>query len=732
MGSREAAAASLLPLYVAIAALFAALGLWVLLANPRSNLHRALSAALLLWAGSNLVFQFMRDAATPGASVAARAAATLYEVPSPFLFLFIVDELFLPKPRPPLRKATLAALAVCAGLLGVGLAGYPWADDLVTPPVAGSLGGALDSRGEVRFAVGFTFLPALQGGIIFLAEAAAAFLAARAAAAAPEGTIERRRAALVALAFGFLAGHNGGQALGTLAANGISAVDTLAEAVAAAGMLAGLPAVAYALRRVARAWSGRARVAAVVLVVLPVLAGLVDTGRGTLTLLTPFYINTRFIWVSAFAVGLALAILRYDLAPMNGARARRRAGATGAILAFGIAGLAAGLLVSLLGPSPTGLVVGLAALASPAVLALPPLRQASRRVAAAMALDPRDPAVERERARTYAAALRASPRPDEDAPALRALRAELGLSARDHALLASVLDEASESLAPGHLVAARYRVVRELGRGGFGEAFLARDGREGRDVVLKRLAGERRRDAEALRRFRKEAGLAGLLEHPHIVRVLGMEEIGGEPLLVMEYAPGGSLADRLRAGALPEPEVIRIGTEVLAALGALHAAGIVHRDVKPSNILFDAAGRAKLGDFTLARKVVSGETRGGAVGVQGTFPYLAPEQARGLPAGPAADIYALGVTLYEAVSGGPPFETDGLSEHDAALVVTQHTPRMPVPRAPPALSAALARTLAKAPEDRFRGAEEMASALRSETKAPSAKGGKPRPKASVP
>ncbi|HEV8360344.1 MAG TPA: serine/threonine-protein kinase [Candidatus Thermoplasmatota archaeon] len=721
MAPREAATAGLLPLYLAIGALFAALGLWVLLAAPRRNLNRALAALLLLWAGSSVVFQLMRDAATADAFTAYRAAASLYEVPSPFLFLLIADELFLPKPRSRARWLALGALAFYTALVAALFLAYPWGTEtlvLVSPD-----GAPLLQEGLVSFGPALTLLPSVQGLAIAATEAWLVVAAVRAGAAAPAGSLLRRQAAMVAVAVGFLTGHTAGLFLGALV-NPPLVPPSLAVVVLGAGAgLAALGASLYALLRLGWGLQGRARVLVSALLVLPLAAGFYDYARGVLLpqLALPGYNSTRFIWLTAFAVGLAVAILRFDLASVGTARSERKATLTTALLVTGVAGVAAGLVVSALGASPTGIGAGLLVVAAPASLALPPLRRARATLQRLVSLDARDPALHRERARAYAAALRASPSAGQDDRALRALRAELGLTARDHALLMSVLEEAPGALGPGRLVLGRYRVLRELGRGGFGEAFLARDERGARDVVLKRLRGDRRRDADALRRFRKEARLAGLLEHPHIVQVLGLEDAGGEPLLVMEYAPGGSLADRLRAGPLPEPEALRVGLEVLDALGALHQRGIVHRDVKPSNILFDAEGRAKLGDFTIAREVVSGETRGGAPGLVGTFPYLAPEQARGLAVGPAADLYALAATLYESVAGAPPFDTEGKSEYDATALVTQRAPSMPVPRASAALTDVLARGLAKDAAARHPDAAAMARALRGVVPRPAAR-----------
>jgi hypothetical protein len=713
MAPREAAPAGLLPLYLAIGALFAALGLWVLLAAPQRNLNRALAAVLLLWAGSSIVFQLMRDATSAETYSAYRAAASLYEVPTPFLFLYIVDELFLPKPRSRARRAALAGLAAFALLIGAAFLAHDWAGETTRSAAPG--GGPLtEPTGASLFQAVFTLVPSLQAVAIFLAESAAVIVAAHAAGKAPPGSIERRRAAALAIAFGFLTGHNAGTALGIpFSPNFLAVASDLGRSdfFIALAQATGLLAAAYAWPRVAAAWEGRARSLALACVVLPFFAGFLDYARDTFApgFSAGLYVNTRVVWVSAFAIGIAVVVLRYDLAVVGAQRSARRAAATGALLAFGVAGIGAGYVLSALDATPLGLTVAGVILATPAALALP------RRVSGLLRLDTRDPALDRERARTYAAALRAGPGRGVDDTGLRALRAELGLTARDHDLLLSVVEETRETLAPGRLLLSRYRIVRELGRGGFGEAFLARDERAGRDVVLKRLVGEHRRDAAALRRFQREMRLAATLRHPTIVGVEGVERVGDEPYLVMEYMSGGSLADRLRTGGvLSEADATRLASDVLAALAALHARGIVHRDVKPSNILLGATGTAKLGDFTIAKEAVSGETVGGTGGLVGTIAYMAPEQARGLPATPRSDLYALGATLYEALAGRPPIDVEGLGEFEACLKVVQQAPKVPLAGASPRINNMLRRALAKDPADRFDGAEEMARALQAE------------------
>ena len=219
---------------------------------------------------------------------------------------------------------------------------------------------------------------------------------------------------------------------------------------------------------------------------------------------------------------------------------------------------------------------------------------------------------------------------------------------------------------PG-LIAGRYRIGHVLGRGGGGTVWLARDEHLGREVALKRVAGET--DAEVLvERGLREARTSAALAHDNVVRVFDAFEHEGSPWIVMEYVPGRSLAQLLEGGrSLPVPQVARIGAQLASALAAAHALGILHRDVKPANVLLDEdAQTAKLTDFGIARGEEDHQlTRTGMV--SGTAAYFSPELARGQDPAAASDVWALGATLYTAVEGRRPFP-------DAANAVAQlHT-----------------------------------------------------------
>lgn len=235
----------------------------------------------------------------------------------------------------------------------------------------------------------------------------------------------------------------------------------------------------------------------------------------------------------------------------------------------------------------------------------------------------------------------------------------------------------------------------ELGRGGMGTVHRAHDARLGRDVAVKLLPDSLRDDGEACARLEREARVLARLAHPHVVGVLGFH--GGDaevpPHLVMELVEGGSLAGRL---PLPGADVVRLGIELASALAHAHAAGVIHRDVKPANVLLDREGRARLSDFGISRLGAAqdaGWTLTAAGQAPGTPGYLAPEVLRGEAPSAATDLYALGVLLYQASTGQLP----------GAIWA-------PLPGG---LSAVLRRVLSPEPRDRYPSAERLREALES-------------------
>jgi eukaryotic-like serine/threonine-protein kinase len=256
----------------------------------------------------------------------------------------------------------------------------------------------------------------------------------------------------------------------------------------------------------------------------------------------------------------------------------------------------------------------------------------------------------------------------------------------------------------------RYRLGERIAGGGMGSVYRAVDESLGRHVAVKVLRRELAAEPAYLERFRREARASAALSHPGVAGVYDYGELGGSAFIVMELVEGETLAERIAArGRLPWPEAFAIGEQVARALAAAHAHGLVHRDVKPGNVMVDAAARAKVTDFGIAKAAASAPlTRTGMV--VGSANYVAPEQAQGDDVGPAADQYSLGCVLFEAVTGSPPYR--GAS---AVAIAAQHVSApVPDPRRPDLPVAAgdlIRRALAKSPEDRFTSAAAMADAL---------------------
>jgi serine/threonine-protein kinase len=259
----------------------------------------------------------------------------------------------------------------------------------------------------------------------------------------------------------------------------------------------------------------------------------------------------------------------------------------------------------------------------------------------------------------------------------------------------------------------RYRLRSRLAAGGMGAVWAAEDLVLGREVAVKVLGEALASDRLAALRLRREARAAGRLVHPGIARVLDLGEDGGRPYLVMELLHGESLAARLaRAGPLAPAEAVRVVAAAADALEAAHRAGIVHRDVKPSNVFVTGGGDAKLLDFGIATAAGDTAVTGGVL--LGTAAYLAPERVLGHDATSAADVYALGVLLYELLAGRPPFAGDTGTALAMAHVHAHRVPlRSVAPQVPPALAAACEHALAKDPAARPPSAATLAALLRS-------------------
>jgi serine/threonine protein kinase len=244
----------------------------------------------------------------------------------------------------------------------------------------------------------------------------------------------------------------------------------------------------------------------------------------------------------------------------------------------------------------------------------------------------------------------------------------------------------------------KYQLAEVLGAGGYGEVYVGKPA-SGRAVAVKVLDAARVRDEDAVERFRREAETARKLEHPNIVRVMDVGASRGRHYLVMELVRGGSLQKLLRREGADPARVLAVLADAARALAFAHERGVVHRDVKPANILLTRAGKAKVADFGVARAIDhSSMTTDGKV--IGTASYMSPEQARGERATSAADVYAMGVILYEAITGRLPFES-----HSQLGFLYQHAevePSRPEvrPPYPPALGELALGCLAKDPAAR--------------------------------
>jgi eukaryotic-like serine/threonine-protein kinase len=277
-------------------------------------------------------------------------------------------------------------------------------------------------------------------------------------------------------------------------------------------------------------------------------------------------------------------------------------------------------------------------------------------------------------------------------------------------------------VAVGDVIAGRYTLQELVGAGGMSSVYRAHDELLDRHVALKILHPTYREDEEAVERFRLEAQAVARLSHPNVVTVIDRGEEGGHQFIVFEYVDGVTLKDHVvRQGPLPVDEAVRIAIDVGEALAYAHGNGIVHRDVKPQNVLLNGNGAAKVTDFGIARSVDidKGVTQTGTV--VGTGDYIAPEQASGQPVVPASDVYGLGCVLFELLTGSPPFSGTGFVD-----VAMQHI-HSPVPSVrelradvPPRVAAAVERALAKDPADRFESMDAFVAELQASLARPRA------------
>ncbi|HEX2164680.1 MAG TPA: serine/threonine-protein kinase, partial [Thermoanaerobaculia bacterium] len=269
-------------------------------------------------------------------------------------------------------------------------------------------------------------------------------------------------------------------------------------------------------------------------------------------------------------------------------------------------------------------------------------------------------------------------------------------------------------LAPGSVVGGRFEVLAVLGAGGMGTVFKARDRELDEVVALKMLKPELAGDAANVERMREELRLARRITHPNVLRTFDLGEVDGVPYITMEYVQGVTLARLLdHAGRMSLSGGLRVARQLCQGLAAAHAEGVIHRDIKPPNLLLQPNGNVKLMDFGIARRRRREDPALTSVGwVMGTPLYLAPEQLRGEEADARSDLYATGVVCYEMFAGAPPFA--GATYADLAARTMREEPPPPSakwPEIPPALEAAILRCLAKDPAARPAGVGELLAEL---------------------
>src|SRR5215212_6924516 len=263
------------------------------------------------------------------------------------------------------------------------------------------------------------------------------------------------------------------------------------------------------------------------------------------------------------------------------------------------------------------------------------------------------------------------------------------------------------------IIDGRYVLGESLGSGGMGEVYLAHDGVLERNVALKVLRSQYAGDEEFAERFRREARSAASLSHPNIVQVYDRGETeDGTSYIAMEYVPGGTLQEQIgRRAPFRDREASAVGAQIADALEAAHERSVIHRDIKPQNVLVTALGNLKVTDFGIAR-AASAVTSSASGAIFGTAGYISPEQALGEPVGPASDLYSLGVILYEMLTGELPFTAD-----NSIAVCMKHVNEPPLPPKilnpdiPDGMNALVLMLLAKHPTDRYGSALELMTDL---------------------
>src|SRR5918998_3733297 len=256
-------------------------------------------------------------------------------------------------------------------------------------------------------------------------------------------------------------------------------------------------------------------------------------------------------------------------------------------------------------------------------------------------------------------------------------------------------------VADNTLVDGRYRVIGRIGSGGMADVYRAEDTQLGREIALKLLYRRFAEDEQFVERFRREASSAAGLQHPNVVQVFDRGEWDGTYYIAMELLPGRNLKQIVRDHGMLDPALaVDLVIQILKAARFAHRRGIVHRDIKPHNVIVDDEGRAKVTDFGIALAGASDMTETGSI--MGTAHYLSPEQAQGQPVDARSDLYSIGIVLYELLTGRPPFDAE--SPVTIALKQVAEAPVRPRdlnPAVPPGLDAVAMRALRKEPAERF-------------------------------
>jgi eukaryotic-like serine/threonine-protein kinase len=262
-----------------------------------------------------------------------------------------------------------------------------------------------------------------------------------------------------------------------------------------------------------------------------------------------------------------------------------------------------------------------------------------------------------------------------------------------------------------NMIDKRYVLVQSLGIGGMGEVYLAHDEVLDRDVALKVLGERYAGDEGSAERFRSEALNVASLSHPNIIQIYNRGEAeDGTSYIVMEYVPGGTLSEQIEeSGPFEAGKAAAVAAQIAEALGTAHERGVIHRDIKPQNVLMGSSGDLKVTDFGIAR------ASGASSAVFGTAGYISPEQAMGEPVGPASDLYSLGVVLYEMLTGELPYTADNSIAVCMKHVTEQlRPPRELNPAIPEEMNAVVVKLLAKDPAERYGSAGELLADLESQ------------------